>query len=93
MEAKHTATPWKEPVRSGSGNYFIYAEGREQPICGVSFHDDGGANAEFIVRACNSHDALVSALRNLYEAIDSCVDLTPEVLQQASAALSLAKGE
>jgi hypothetical protein len=59
MGAKHTATPWKGPVRSGSGNYFIYAEGREQSICGVSFHDDGGANAEFIVRACNAHDALV----------------------------------
>jgi len=50
-------------------------------------------HTECIVRACNSRDALVSALRNLYEAIDSCTDLTPEILQQASAALSLAKGE
>jgi hypothetical protein len=43
--------------------------------------------AEFIVTACNAHDDLTKALRDLYNAIDSCVELTPDVLRQARAAL------
>ena len=33
----------------------------------VSTENDHIANAAFIVRACNSHDALVSALQSLFE--------------------------
>jgi hypothetical protein len=32
--------------------------------------------------------AVRDALRNLYQAIDSCVELTPEVMRQAQAALA-----
>lgn len=34
------------------------------------------------------NEALRDALRNLYQAIDSCVELTPEVMRQAQAALA-----
>lgn len=46
--------------------------------------------ANFIVKACYNHDALVAALRDLYGAIDSSVVLTPAVLEKARKALALA---
>ena len=48
------------------------------------------ANAAFIVRACNNHDALLEALEGLYGAIDSCVELTPRTLDKARAAIAAA---
>jgi len=50
-------------------------------------------NAEFIARACNSHDALVNArkaFRDLYELCAAGVPLTPADLDKALAALSAA---
>ena len=35
--------------------------------CGRGFRDDNCDNAAFIVRACNSHDALVEALKGLVD--------------------------
>ena len=53
------------------------------------------ANARFIVQACNSHDELVAALRNLYELVaereQDNHDLG-EGLDAAEAALAAAKG-
>jgi hypothetical protein len=36
---------------------------------------------------------LLGALESLYGAIDSCVDLTPDVLMQAKLAIKKARGE
>lgn len=36
----------------------------------------------------NNYDAMVKALRDLYDALDSSVELTPEVMHQARAALA-----
>lgn len=68
--------------------------------------DDGGTtNAAFIVRACNSHDALVAALEKsqaIINAIHLCPTLqAPQIICDAlidiapvnRAALALAKGE
>lgn len=46
------------------------------------------ANANLIAAA----PELLEALKELYNAIDSCVDLTPEVMQKCSKALNKAKG-
>ena len=69
--AKHTALPWEA---WGNGEFITHI--REKRANGVTLltmqlpHtiDDvaeQNANAEFIVRACNSHDALVTACGNM----------------------------
>jgi hypothetical protein len=39
----------------------------------TSHHNIDAANAEFIVRACNAHDALVEACRNVSQAADDSI--------------------
>lgn len=58
------------------------------------------ANAAFIVRACNAHDALVEALRRAEQKLGAYVgvcrgdkELTGTVLPMVSAALAKANGE
>ena len=57
---KHTPTPW-----SDNGNEIIDARGA---VVGGAVTDK---DAAFMIRACNSHDQLVSALRNLIAASDA----------------------
>lgn len=78
----HTKTPWKAheiyPDEIG-GNRITYAIGRawgstcknEIDICRVFGKSDvrkTRANSNFIIRACNSHDALVNALKTARDA-------------------------
>lgn len=66
MEAKHTALPWFVDSRddiwsAASGKRVRIAHG---DLCGgVESFEEMHANTEFIARACNSHDALVGALK------------------------------
>ena len=66
---KHTRTPWflatgcsttinidDAKGLAGARNYYLATVTHGDP-------DELQANAEFIVRACNSHDALVAALK------------------------------
>jgi len=65
---KHTALPWKFKPLSCDDNrgmgYMFGGDGREISHCGVAERgkDENIANAEFIVRACNSHGDLVASL-------------------------------
>lgn len=52
-------------------------------------YNEAAANSSFIVRAVNSHAALVEALKNI---VDQRV-LTPSARSNARAALKLAEGE
>lgn len=79
---KHTPTPWTVEDPLGPEELSIVQAGKQtyewQFIAHVpvdTSEDDGGfppsvahANAEFIVTACNLHDDLVAALRELQEA-------------------------
>ena len=62
---QHTETPW-EVYKSANGLY-IQTPNRNRiiatiyPTRVVSQHQDMEANARFIVKACNNHDALVEA--------------------------------
>ena len=73
-QQKHTATPWKagrpnvfrnerrifimDDTEDGTGNVAaVYAQAGTE----------GEANAAFIVKACNSHGALVKALEKLFD--------------------------
>lgn len=70
--AAHTPVPWHRRVgREGNG----FAISQHEQICNdrgyavvILEHDgstEGGANAEFIVRACNGHEDLVAAIEGL----------------------------
>lgn len=71
MKAEHTPTPWKTggsfglDVLTSDGNTHIANCGIYQ---GENEYTQGKqANAEFIVRAVNNHDALVEALNELLD--------------------------
>lgn len=74
---KHTSTPWFAKRESWST---VYIEARigggilqEVAACGPTEagSEQQDANAAFIVRACNSHEQLVAALRGLLAATDA----------------------
>lgn len=85
MEAKHTATPWH--TTSSSMGVHTYVEARigggvvqEIASCGPTEGPEGSSgNAEFIVRACNSHESLLAACK----AVDSEIELTGHVSQSS----------
>lgn len=71
MTQKHTPTPWKT-----DGNEIWQEkpiiENKHFHICkvhGVCQTQVNKANASFIVRACNSHDELVEALKRTHKAL------------------------
>lgn len=90
MSAKPTPTPWEE-----DGMQIYDAEGRIiASVAGSDFTvDEEGQNAAFIKRCVNAMPAVVKALDGLFNAIDSSVELTPELMRKARAALALAKWE
>ena len=66
MSKTHTPTPWK--VWRDPGNPSPRITGADRCLVlsigiGPHFAKPTEANAEFIVRACNSHEALVQAVR------------------------------
>ena len=98
VTAKHL--PWhinKVTLRFGDGmlSHQIWSERRrvaliESHLCGVHA---AGDLAEFIVRACNSHEALVKALRAMVATADSDGWNECGPLIDARDALRLAEGE
>lgn len=61
MARKHSPTPWEE---SDEGDSIFAADGHE--VVADDFTDDRWkADRPFIILACNNHDALVEALREI----------------------------
>jgi hypothetical protein len=106
--SKHTPLPWafgrgtvtqifavdlngEEYCREGGtldDNHIVSVRG----IYG-NFAAEAQANAEFIVDACNSHDALVKALRDARDALGECFELTrhdPVLRKQVECRMSAA---
>ena len=71
MTATHTSTPWKCRNQRGPIREAIDIGG-EQLTCTAYGMDPQHteANASFIVRACNAHDALVAALEDAAEQME-----------------------
>ena len=76
---EHSKTPWGCDSTAIEGSYVVYGDSGDDDdeICIVSEmfadsieHEESAAraNAEFIVKACNNHDALVEALKGLMDA-------------------------
>ena len=104
---KHTATPWKlskngdvETIRIFCKNGYEVCRASDLPsVFGNNRYGDGGtkeqeANAEFIVRACNSHDALVEACQEMFEELLSQqYNPTSKIMKKWKQALKQAEGE
>ena len=97
--AQHTPGPWKQKDSTQ-----VYAQGRHVADCGsrntneLPLHIglEDAANAEFICRACNSHDGLVAACKELRRELD-CEVLKKshytEVMEKSRKAITAATGE
>lgn len=82
-QAKHTPTPWINHQITNNGrsqNVICYGD---NPIakCMGGFVDSAEANAAFIVKAVNSHEALVEAILKLRDAF--YVNGTSKALKKA----------
>jgi len=74
----HTKTPWSIDSNDLDGTWSIgniEHDGDDWDVCTVH---STKANAEFIVRAVNNHDALVEELENLKKFIKSYLQFHPE---------------
>lgn len=86
----HTPTPWK--VEGPFLERSIFGE-KDLVTRLVGFDKIQSANAAFIVRAVNSHDALIKALKDALEVIGSWgPDGSPEWAQSAEAVIAQAEG-
>jgi len=100
--ARHTPTPWEVDNNNGAHgtctirHFRTSADGSFKAPFGEAIADLMGsspereANADFIVRAVNSHEAMVEALKTL---VDIVAEIHPEAdslggLDQARAALA-----
>ena len=82
----HTKGPWKVRWKTAFCNRAAI-----EPAIGEVYGagDELRDNANLIAAA----PELLEALLDLYNALDSCIELTPKVLAKARAALAKARGE
>ena len=90
MSDKHTATPW---TKSALATLYLVPEGGSDPICSMGEYNEDGtidgvfenaeANAEFIVTACNHHDALVAACQQVSAAATEDVQINLKAIHYA----------
>jgi len=81
MTTKHTPTPWeaeKLTAGSGAGEYALTSlvDYRIGYVSNFNGHEQNAANAAFIVRAVNHHEALVNELKSARETL---LDLAKDV--------------
>jgi len=107
--SKHTALPWLKDIWRDDRDNSIkrvtvvqkgFAFDGYTVVCLPCGADDTQmiANAEFIVRACNSHYQLVHACEKLIKWRENCEDLPTDIdligaYQSAKAVIAIAKGE
>jgi hypothetical protein len=90
----HTPLPW-HIEKSGDGRYAIEdASGtiRIALMCDSDSDAEELADAALIVRAVNSHQALVSVLQRIAAEVNA-LDMSPVLWDDMHAALALAQGE
>lgn len=100
-KTQHIPTPW-DAKEAGTQAIVWTDDGRSVAVC-YGHYGDAMADAAFIVRAVNAHEALVEALERLTAAADKCIPSddcsnwslndADEAIRQGLAALKLAKGE
>ncbi len=66
---KRTPGPWIDSPHANTAGRTIWSEDVIVATVPDDQHGNSAANADFIVRACNAHDALVAALRSAEKTI------------------------
>ena len=99
-DTKHTPTPWAVDGRFGIVATEILNDGkphvRDVATAGAPWRttEDNVANAAFIVKAANSHDALVAAAKWAIRALETKDDAAESyALRDLEVALKLAEGK
>jgi len=103
-KATHTELPWEVDMNcAGELSVFPHDDATDYlKICTLSDRRSSGvtkANAEFIVKACNSHYDLLAACEAAWQEIDQTYDgtsppqITVEIWQQIEAAIAKSKGD
>ena len=89
MTQTHTAGPWKQ---NGATVYYELDSGLTEKIAHVSGGDfrKPHPNAAFIVRACNAHDDLLDALKDVECNLRHC-DLDDDTCAKIRAAIAKAE--
>jgi hypothetical protein len=94
---KHTPPPWRF-----SPSHFEEGPSAVRTLAGwIVCTTASDEDAAFIVRACNSHEALAKALEKIADlarpgqtlGIGSAIDLICDIYNEAADALSLSRGE
>lgn len=93
-QSKHTPTPWKISKYQDSLRTRIDGKANDYKVADTVYPDD----ASFIVRACNSYEALVNALSTIRKHAHEATPLLYEacfglIVLTADEALKQAKGE
>lgn len=95
MEFKGTQGNWKTYKPSTSNGWInVITEKQKHEVCtcynGLAIYDfnEVEANAQLIATA----PELLKALKELYNAIGSCIDLTPELMQSTLKTINKALG-
>lgn len=101
---KHTPTPWRRyaanKVLAGDATFIADTAFRDHDEPAVVSVEVSNANAAFIVRACNAHDYLVTALENIFTRATCAPNDDSEkadaefmkIMEYAKAALAKARG-
>jgi len=93
-DSKHTLTPWEMDDVDGCASI---TTDRSADICteicylsGLADLDQNAANGRFIVLACNCHDDLLAALKNLCQELR---EYNPTDIDLTAADAAIAKAE
>ena len=95
---EHTKTPYEVVLDTNSKSDTLILGGDDGMVADCYYHwrkkEERQANAEFIVRACNSHEAMLEALEDIFELLhpvgESLLDV--KSYRRVLKAIALAKG-
>jgi len=91
----HTPTPWKLTYYRTTDDKIIYDTlvGPNGENIVSEFYPDNNEDAEFIVRAVNSHEALLEASKKVLSGCKKSLLFSPGFLSKLEKAIAQAEGE
>jgi len=87
--SQHTPTPWTATKFGDTKATSLYADGGTVSLGNIKSKDD----AEFIVSAVNSHEALLEAAKLMKGILKENRNFTPDEFKQVQSAIAQAEGK